>query len=156
MKQARGTMAMDKVYRLHEKDLKIVEVLERNARLGVKQIARKTDIPITTVFNRIKNLEKKGIIKGYRATLDKKKLGKEIEAFIIVNISYNSTVHQDDFSKVLTKLPEVDECYVISGATNILLKVSMEDIDTLNDFIIRNLKKSGVENISTYIIIKKF
>ena len=52
-------------------------------------------------------------------------------------------------------LPEVDECYIISGATNVLIKVSTQDIDTLNDFIIQNIKKRGIENISTYIIIKK-
>jgi len=149
-------MAAGKAYRLQEKDLKIIEALEENARLGVKQIARKTDIPITTVFNRIRNLESRGIIQGYRAIIDKKKLGKEIEAFIIVNIPYNSVLHQDEFALELGRLPEVDECYVISGATNILIKVSIEDIDKLNDFIINNLKRRGVENISTYIIIKKF
>jgi DNA-binding Lrp family transcriptional regulator len=145
-----------KVFKLQDKDLKILEALEKNARLGVKQIARTTDIPITTVFNRIKNLEKRGIIEGYRAVIDKKKLGKEIEAIIIINISYDSMLRQDDFAIELRKLPEVDECYVISGATNILIKLSTENIDTLNDFIINHLKKRGVENISTYIIIKKF
>jgi Lrp/AsnC family leucine-responsive transcriptional regulator len=149
-------MAPKKSYRLQDKDTKIIEVLKGNARLGVKQIARKTGIPITTVFNRIKNLEKNGVITGYSAAIDKKKLGKEIEAFIIINLAYASTVDQDEVCHELISLPEVDECYEISGATNILIKVSAEDIDTLNEFIIRNLKKSGVENISTYILIKKF
>jgi DNA-binding Lrp family transcriptional regulator len=149
-------MAPEKIHRLQDKDEKIIEVLEENARLGVKQIARKTGIPITTVFNRIRNLEGKGIIKGYNAVIDKKKLGKEISAFIIVNIAYTSSIDMQEICYELMELPEVDECYEISGATNILIKVSTQDIDTLNEFIIQNLKKRGVENISTYIIIKKF
>ncbi|MBN2331356.1 MAG: Lrp/AsnC family transcriptional regulator [Candidatus Aenigmarchaeota archaeon] len=148
-------MTAEKLQKLQDKDVTILDALQGNARLGVKQIARKTGIPITTVFNRIKNLEKSGVIKGYTAIIDRKKLGKEIEAFILINIAYTSKLHQDDFSAELMALPEVDECYIISGATNVLIKVSTRDIDTLNEFIIQNLKKRGVENISTYIIIKK-
>ncbi len=151
----RQAMGQEKIHKLLDKDMKILDVLQENARLGVKQIARKTDIPITTVFNRIKNLEKRGIIKGYVAVIDNKKLGKEIEAFIIINIAYTSILNLDTICRDLISLEEVDECYEISGATNILIKVSTQDIDSLNEFIIQNLKKRGVENISTYIIIKK-
>ena len=149
-------MSLEKTKKLQPKDEKIIEALQENARLGVKQVARKTGIPITTVFNRIRNLESKGIIKGYKLEIDRKKLGKEIEAYILINIAYTSELHQDEFSLELKSLPEVDECYVISGATNILVKVSTQDIDTLNEFIIQNLRKRGVENIATYIIIKEF
>ena len=135
-------MLPEETHRLQPKDVKILDALQENARLGVKQVARKTGIPITTVFNRIKSLESKGIIKGYSLEIDKKKLGKEIEAYILINIAYDSELHQDKFSLELKALPEVDECYVISGATNILVKVSTTDIDSLNDFIIHNLRKS--------------
>ena len=149
-------MSGERTFKLQEKDEKILAALQKNARLGVKQIARSTDIPITTVFNRIRNLEGRGIIQGYRALVDRKKLGKEIEAFIIVSVSYNSLVPQEEFALELSRIPDVEECYVISGATNILIKVSSDNIDTLNEFIINSLKKKGVEGISTYIIIKKF
>jgi len=149
-------MSGERTFKLQEKDEKILSALQKNARLGVKQIARSTDIPITTVFNRIRNLESRGIIQGYQALVDRKKLGKEIEAFIIVSVSYNSIIPQEEFALELSRLPDVEECYVISGATNILIKVSSENIDTLNEFIINSLKKKGVEGISTYIIIKKY
>jgi DNA-binding Lrp family transcriptional regulator len=147
-------MVKESIHKLRDKDIKILEVLEENSRLGVKQISRKTGIPITTVFNRIKKLEEKGIIEGYKAIINKKKLGEEIEAFILVSIAYTSKIHQEDFSKMLQSMPEVQECFVISGATNVLIKVSVKDIDTLNEFITHKLKKSGVENITTHIIIK--
>ena len=149
-------MSGERTFKLQEKDEKILSALQKNARLGVKQIARSTDIPITTVFNRIRNLESRGIIQGYQALVDRKKLGKEIEAFIIVSVSYNSLIPQEEFALELSRLPDVEECYVISGATNILIKVSSDNIDTLNEFIINSLKKKGVEGISTYIIIKKY
>ena len=151
-----NAMNQEKIPKLQPKDIKIIEALQENARLGVKKVARKTGIPITTVFNRIRNMESRGIIKGYRLELDKKKLGKEIEAYILINIAYTSDLHQEEFSMELNSLPEVDECYVISGATNILVKVSTKDIDTLNEFIINNLRKKGVEHNTTYIIIKEF
>jgi Lrp/AsnC family leucine-responsive transcriptional regulator len=149
-------MVEDQVYRLQEKDMRILGVLQENSRLGVKQISRKTGIPITTVFNRIKKLEQKGVIEGYKAVINRKKLGDEIEAFILINIVYTSSLERDDFSRSLMALPEVEECYVISGATNMMIKVSVKDIDALNEFIIQKLKKTGVENVTTYIILKKF
>ena len=72
---------------IDEKDLKIISLLKENAKLSMQQIAKKTLIPITTVHNRIKKLEKSGIIKGYTINLDDKKL-QSISAFILVTVDY--------------------------------------------------------------------
>ena len=75
---------------LDNKDLKILEVLKVNSRLSTQKIAKKTLIPITTVHNRMKKLEKEGIIKGYTVILDYKKLGKPILSFILISVVYSS------------------------------------------------------------------
>jgi len=74
--------------KLDKKDLKILEILKENSKLTTSQIYKKTNIPITTVHNRIKKLENLGIIRSYTLKLDYNKLGKPITGFILVTINY--------------------------------------------------------------------
>ena len=73
---------------LDKKDLAILEILKHNSNLSTQNIAKKTNIPITTVHNRIKKLEKEGIIKEYSVVLDNKKIGKPIAAYILITVDY--------------------------------------------------------------------
>ena len=142
---------------LDEKDLKILEALEENSRMTTNQIARKTDIPITTVHNRIKGLFEKGIIKKFTIEIDYEKLGKGICAFILMSAAYKDetgSVDQKKLALKLKKYPSVEKVYIITGTSDLLIKTRYKSVREMNDFTIQTLRKiPGVESTNTILVL---
>ena len=144
---------------LDEKDLKVLDILKYNSKLSTKQISKKLRIPITTIHNRIKKLEKGGVIKGYTVVLDHKKLNKNIMAYILVTITYvlpdGRKVSQKNVAKEI-KSVGAEDVMIVTGATDILIKVRASDIDGLNNFIIDKLRNIDcVDKTQTLIVLKE-
>ncbi|MBK8504298.1 MAG: Lrp/AsnC family transcriptional regulator [Saprospiraceae bacterium] len=96
-------------------------------------------------FERIKKLEKAGIIKQYVAILDHHKLGRKLHAFIDISIKDHSKGAIDAFVDDVVKHPEVMECYHVTGESDFLLKVLLDDVEQYNQFVLNKL--STVPNI---------
>ncbi len=144
---------------LTKKDLTILDILKHNSKQSTREISEKTGIPITTVHNRIKRLEKEGIIRAYKAIVDKKKIGMNISAYILLTVSYKDldaiNLTQEGLAKKFLALTEVEECSIISGASDIILKVSTQDVEELNNFVVNKLRHiGGVEKTLTSIVLK--
>ena len=144
-----------------DKDLKILELLKSNARLTTKQISKKTWLPITTVHNRIKKLENLGVIKNYSVVIDHRKIGKTISAYILMNINYiylkekNLTQHQ--LAQQLSSHPFVDKISMVTGETDMILKVIVNDVSQLDDFVTKYLRNiDGVQRTKTMLILNDF
>lgn len=114
----------------------ILNILRENADISMKEISKKTGIPITTIHNRIKAMKREGVIKCYRAIIDPKKLGYNVQAFVQLAVKGLD----DEKIKKIVSLPNVVECYVVSGPHNIILKVYAENIDALNKFVDSQLR----------------
>ena len=145
---------------LDKKDVAVLAVLKANSKLSTQQISRKTGIPITTVHNRIKKLEKEGVIRGYTVVLDNKKIGKPIAAFILVTVDYKLLKElkksQYELVQQLLKHPAVESSAMITGASDIIIKVRCGSVDELNDFVtvyLRNVE--GVEKTQTAIVLNE-
>lgn len=145
---------------LDKKDSAIIETLKENAKLSTQQIAKKTRIPITTVHNRIKKLEREGVIKGYTVVLDNKKIGKPIAAYILVMVDYKLLKElkksQYELAQQLLKNPAVESSAMITGASDIIVKARFGSIDELNEFVtvyLRNMQ--GVEKTQTAIVLNE-
>ncbi len=139
---------------LDKKDLEILEVVKNHAKWTTHHISKKTLIPVTTVHNRIKKLEKMGIIKGYTALLDYKKLGKAIPAFVAADVtSENQAKRAEEILKVVEKFSEVHEAYCVTGEHDIIMRISVEDTLKLNDFLVKVDGIRGVEKAETFIIL---
>ena len=144
---------------LSKKDETILELLKKNAKFSSREISDKTGIPITTVHNRVKKMEKDGIIRSYSVVLDKKKLGKPVSAFVHVTVTYNkpdgTKISQEEVAAKISRFPEVEECSIVTGATDIIVKVSTKDVDDLHNFVINKLREiDGVQNTMTLIVLK--
>ena len=115
---------------MDKKDEKILELLRENSKLTTHQISKKTLIPITTVHNRIKKLEKEGIIKRYTLELDNKKIGKTLAAFINIIVDYrllkNIKMSQYDLTKKIKQNESVEEAAMVTGGTDIIIKVRVK------------------------------
>ena len=113
-------------------DIRILNMLQENARIPLKNIAEKVFLSSPAVSTRIENLEKQGIIKGYNATINKESLGFHITAFI--NLQMDPT-RKGEFYPFVQDVPNVIECNCVTGEFSMLLKVSFPSTIDLDVFI---------------------
>ena len=133
------------IYRTDKTDLKILSMLQQNARLTIKEMAQELNLSTTPVFERIKRMEKGGLIKKYVAIIDPRLLGKTLHAFIHISINEHSKKGLEAFVEQIIELPEVLECHHISGVFDFILKTIFDDMEAYNQFILNDL--SVVPNI---------
>lgn len=130
---------MDKQYELDHLDIKILRYLQVDARMTIKEIASKLNISTTPVFDRMKKMERVGLIKSYVALIDRKMIGKNLIVFIHISIKDHGKDAIDDFIDSIIKFPEVLECHHVSGDSDFLIKLVVEDIEMYNRFILDKL-----------------
>ena len=148
------------MYTFDKKDIDILNLLNKDAKLTSLQISKKTGIPATTIHNRIKKMEANGIILRYSIVTDTKKLGMKIKAYIMVCVEYMTPagrkISQTELAQEIKEYPLVDEVSIITGGTDILVKVHSKDIDELNDFIINKLRSiDGVAKTDTMVVLSE-
>lgn len=131
---------MDKI------DAKLISLLQKNARTPLKVLASKVYLSAPAVSSRIDKLEKKGIILGYNAIIDKQQLGYHITAFVNLEISANQ---KHEFYPFISKFPNVLECNCVTGSYSMLIKVAFPSTQELDSFI-GQLQNFG--NTSTQIV----
>ena len=143
---------------MDEKDRAILKVLEGNTKMRTWQIAKKLPMPVTTVHNRIKKMEKEGIIKGYTVVLDHKKLGKPLEAYVLITVDYSflkkNNVTQYELAKRISSHDFVVETGMVTGVTDIIAKIRASDIDEVSEFVTKYLRNiDGVEKTQTVLVL---
>lgn len=130
---------------LDKKDIEILKLLQENAKATVKEISSKINLSTTPVHERIKRLEENGVIKQYAALLDHKKINKSLMVICYISLKQHSKSAGQKFIKTINALPEVIECYNISGEFDFMLKVVAENMDAYYDFHVNKL--SSDENL---------
>ena len=124
---------------LDKTDLQMLRVLQADARITVKDLALKVHLSPTPVFERLHRLENEGIIKRYTAVVDAAKLGRGFMVFCSVRLRRMGKDIAHDFVNRIKDIPEVAECYNISGDFDYLLKIYAPDMQYYNDFLINTL-----------------
>jgi Lrp/AsnC family leucine-responsive transcriptional regulator len=130
---------------LDEKDLAILRMLQQNARATVKEIADQINLSTTPVHERIKRLESQGVIKQYATLLQPAKVQKGLMVICYVSLKQHNKSAGAKFIKSILEMPEVIECYNISGVFDFMLKVVAEHMDDYYHFHVNKL--SEAENI---------
>ncbi len=126
-------------YPLDKTDKAILNMLQEDSRVTLKEIARRLNLSTTPIFDRMKKLEKAGIIKKYVALIDPKKIGKNLTVFINISIKEHDKSAINEFVGVITQFPEVMECHHITGNADFLIKLVLSDIEAYNQFILDKL-----------------
>jgi len=146
--------------KLDEKDLAILRLIQANSKLTAKQIAKKVNAPITTVFAKTKRMEELGIIKEYRAIASPEKLSAGTAAFILASVSYRTTldstpVSQRAVAREIAKFPEVQEVHIITGDWDLLVKLRAENVDAVGKFVVDKLRLiQGLEKTLTCMVFE--
>ncbi len=132
-------------FALDSKDIAILSLLQKNARITVKEISDKMHLSTTPVHERIKRMEASGVIKQYATLIDHTKVGKSLMVICYVSLKEHSKNAGTKFIKLIHALNEVIECYSISGEFDFMLKVVCEDMNAYYDFHVNKL--SSIENM---------
>jgi len=138
---------------IDEVDFKILKELQKDGRISLAEISRRTKIPDSTVYDRISRLKEKGIIKGFTVILDDKKLGVKITA--IVGIETRSE-NYNKVAKELSRIDEIIEVYGVTGEFDLMIKIKTNSIEDLNRIlnVIRSMK--GVDDIFVMTVLETF
>ncbi|AZA89471.1 Leucine-responsive regulatory protein [Chryseobacterium nakagawai] len=124
---------------LDDKDLKLLKLLQNNAKLTVKELAKEVNLSPSPVFERVKRLEQEGFVKRYAAVLDAEKLNRGFTVFCQIKLKIHDRSVGYDFVKEILEIQEVAECYNISGDFDFLLKVQVRDMKHYQDFVFNKL-----------------
>ena len=120
-------------------DINILRCLQENARLTTKELAARVNLTTTPVFERLKRLERGGFIKKYVAVLDAEKLNMGFVVFCSVKLKQMNREVAQAFISVIKDIPQVVECYNISGEYDYMLKIHSPNMKYYNEFIINVL-----------------
>lgn len=124
---------------LDDIDIDILRALQNDARLSTRQLAAKVHRSTTPVFERVKRMEAEGYIRRYLAVLDADKLGRGFVVFCQVKLRQINRDIASDFVRLVQSLPEVTECYNVSGAFDYLLKIHVPSMTKYRDFVLNKL-----------------
>jgi len=119
---------------LDQIDKNILRELTKNGRISNIDLAKNVGLSPSACLRRVQELERQDIISGYRATLNKSKLGVGIIAFITVGLKSHRKEDQEKFENMITAAPEVTECHNITGAYEYLLRVEVTDLEDYKRF----------------------
>lgn len=131
--------SMSNFDKLDKVDLQILRTLQANARLTTKELAAQVSLSSTPVFERLKRLESGGYIKKYIAVLDAEKLNQGFVVFCSVKLRRLNRDIAAEFTRIIQDIPEVTECYNISGSYDYLLKIHAPNMKYYQEFILNVL-----------------
>lgn len=115
-------------------DQRILRVLEGDGRITNAKLAEKVNLSPSACLRRVQTLEASGLIQGYRAVLDRSRLGAAITVFVMVGLSAHLSKDARDFEAAMEHAGEVRECHNITGSVEYLLRVEVESLDHYKAF----------------------
>ena len=139
---------------LDDIDRHILAVLQENCKLPLAKIGERVGLSAPSVNERIRKLEENGIIRGYTAVLDARKLGKDVTAFIGVFIEHPRLIGK--FERELDRLEAVQECHHVTGQHTILLKLKTDNTSKLEQLIREIRSIEGVARTETLVVLRTY
>ena len=126
-------------YKIDAIDKRIIQLLQQDGKMKIKEVAHALKMTTTPIFDRIKRLEREGFIEGYSTIVNKEKLGFNLVAFCTVSLESHHKEYLNQFVKDVENIPEVAECYHIAGMFDYLLKIYVKDMVDYQNFITQKL-----------------
>ena len=125
-------------------DVQILRLLTEDGRMSIHELSEKAGLSHTPVSRRVKKLEASGIITGYEARVDERKLGFTFSAFVSVRLDKQIDETLVAFERQIKLMPEVLDCWLMTGNHDYLLRVVTRDIEEFETFLLRDLTRTEV------------
>jgi Lrp/AsnC family leucine-responsive transcriptional regulator len=145
---------------LDEKDKEIMRILQKDANKSYRGIGRELGCPITTVYSRVKRLEERGVVIGYKTIFNAVEVGFPATAFILVRVKFREAGVRDpyDFRRIaneIAKLREVQKIHMMAGEWDFIVKIKVEDTKAAGRCVMDKLRLIvGVERSLTYMVFE--
>ncbi|WP_299161927.1 Lrp/AsnC family transcriptional regulator [uncultured Eudoraea sp.] len=133
--------------KIDAKDREVLALLQEDSKRTTKEYANRLGLSTTAVYERIKRLEKTGVITRYVALVDKNKVNKAFMVLCHVKLIQHIKEYVLQFEREVVQLEEVSECYHISGDYDYILKVNVSDMETYREFMVTKL--TAIKNIGS-------
>ncbi|ASP20986.1 leucine-responsive regulatory protein [Antarctobacter heliothermus] len=141
---------------LDETDLKILHALQTDARISHQELSEQVGLSPSPCSRRIRIMEASGIIKGYSAHVDERKLGFSMSIFVSVKLDRQIDSRLVHFERAIAICPEVVDCWLMTGNRDYLLRISVRDLEEFEQFLtVRLTKIPGVASLESSIPIRR-
>lgn len=137
---------------LDETDIRILMLLQQNAKLTIKELSEELNLTTSPVFERIKRLEKEEIISSYVALVNPEKVGKGQVVFCNVSMPVYTKENINEFEEAVRQMPQVLECYHLAGTVDYQLKILVSDIKEYDNFL-KNFAEIPVVKVHSSLVV---
>lgn len=137
-------------------DMKILALLQNDARITNQTLADHIGMSASPCWRKVRKLEEDEVIQGYRAVLNRKKIGLGVMVFVRVSIDSHSEAEARKFEQEVTALEDVVACYSIGGDADFLLQVVAQDLDAYADFAMKVIRRlPGIKEMQSMFVLKE-
>ncbi len=144
---------------LDEKDMGILRLLQQDAKMTIRDIARQLNLSTTPVYERIRKMEQAGVIRQYAAIVDPRKINKGMTVLVYITLKEHNKKNGKKFIQEIVAFQEVTECLNISGEFDFMIKVQVKDMDEYREFYVNKLGEldnlSHTQSIFVISVIKE-
>ena len=149
-------MGFNQSTQLDRIDRNIVRLLQHNARMAHTELARRVGLSTTPCKERVRRLEREGVIQHYQAVLDPAALDRALVVFVQIRLNRTSQDIFEQFTAAALDLPEVQECYLVSGNFDYLIKARVADMNAYRDLLGETLLTlPGVQESTSYVVMEQ-
>lgn len=142
------------VSKLDEADRKILSILQKEGRLSNKELAERINLTTTPTLERVRRLEREGVIEGYSARVNRQAVDKGFSAFVTVTLSVHQLRLMDEFTEAVKAIPEILACYNTTGEGDFLLYIVAKDVKDYEQLMRTKLATlPDVQRLHTSIVL---
>ncbi len=139
-----------KSVKIEELDRKIIDALNKDARMSFRRMAKELGISPTTLYNRVNKLKKSGVLKGYIPLIDAESVGYDLMAIISLRVKQEKDT---EVQNAITKFPQVGAVYEVTGDWDLILVCYFKGREDLTDFLKKELPLSNIERAITHLVL---
>jgi len=141
-------------YNLDQIDKKILSILQQNGRIPNNKLAERVGLTTTPTLERVKRLEREGVIKGYGARVDPEAINRGMIVFCSLRLAVHQMHTLDEVCEQINQMPEIQACYHITGDSDFLLKIVVKDMPAYETFMHDKLTRlPGIERIYSNVVL---
>lgn len=140
--------------KLDKTDLKILEILQTNSKITNLELSKRIGLSPAPTLERVKKLESTEVISNYHASVDSNALGLNVKTFVLVSLAWKMEGALDKFLNKIKSIPEITECYIITGEADFLMKVICKDIPDYEHILFKTLSQiEEIERLKTLMTL---